>query len=80
MMGQVAIVGQTPTATQKFDDKFATNRMLEQAGLPVARGFLLADRPSEGVHALADVGQVLADLAIPFPLIVKPVRGRAARA
>jgi len=79
VMGQVAIVGQTPAATQKYDDKFATNRMLEQAGLPVARGFLLADRPSQGVHALADVGQLLTDLAIPFPLIVKPVRGRGSQ-
>ncbi|AYO78367.1 D-alanine--D-alanine ligase family protein [Sphingobium yanoikuyae] len=79
VMGQIAIVGQTPAATQKYDDKFATNRMLEQAGLPVARGFLLADRPSQGVHALADVGQLLTDLAIPFPLIVKPVRGRGSQ-
>ena len=34
VMGQVAIVGQTPAATQKYDDKFATNRMLETLPWP----------------------------------------------
>lgn len=79
VLGKVAIVGQTPTATQQYDDKFATNRMLEQAGLPVARGFLVADRASDGVFPLADVAAALLDHGLPFPLIVKPVRGRGSQ-
>lgn len=78
-IGQVAIVGQLPAATQRFDDKFATNRLLKQAGLPVARSFLLAAKARPGVRALADLKAAGSDLAVLFPLIVKPVRGRGSQ-
>lgn len=79
VLGQVAIVGQTPAATQAWDDKFATNRMMERAGLPVARGLLVAEVPSEGICALGDIDRVLDEQAIGFPLILKPVRGRGSQ-
>ncbi|WP_121116079.1 biotin carboxylase [Croceibacterium ferulae] len=73
------IVGQLPAAMQAFDDKFATNRMLAGAGLPVARSFLLSGTAREGVHTLADVDQSCAEHDMVFPLIVKPVRGRGSQ-
>ena len=79
VLGQVRIVGQLPTLTQRFDDKFATNRMMEAAGLPVALSFLLAQAVRPGVRALADVEAALAEAAMSFPLIVKPVRGRGSQ-
>lgn len=63
----IAIVGQDVAAMQRFDDKFATNRMLADAGLPVAESFLLT------ASEVADARPVA------FPLIVKPVRGRGSQ-
>jgi D-alanine-D-alanine ligase-like ATP-grasp enzyme len=79
VMGQVRIVGQSPALTQRFDDKFATNRMLEQAGLPVARSFLMAQAARPGVSALSDVEVTVRRAGLSFPLIVKPVRGRGSQ-
>ncbi|MBZ9648081.1 ATP-grasp domain-containing protein [Sphingobium sp. 3R8] len=73
------IVGQLPTLTQRYDDKFATNRMLEAAGLPVARSFLMAPAARPGVCALADAEAALTQADLSFPLIVKPVRGRGSQ-
>ena len=79
VLGQVRIVGQLPALTQLYDDKFATNRMLEQAGLPVARSFLMARTARPDIWALADVDAALAQANLLFPLIVKPVRGRGSQ-
>ncbi|NWK95317.1 biotin carboxylase [Sphingobium lactosutens] len=79
VVGQVRIVGQLPELMQRYDDKFATNRMLEQAGLPVARSFLMAQAARPDVRALAEVEAALADAGLSFPLIVKPVRGRGSQ-
>ncbi|MBJ6122199.1 biotin carboxylase [Sphingomonas mollis] len=79
VMGDVDIVGQLPRAMQAFDDKFETNRALTAADLPTARSFLLAGTAREGVRALADIDRACADMAMVFPLIVKPVRGRGSQ-
>lgn len=79
VLGQVRIVGQLPELMQRYDDKFATNRMLEDAGLPVARSFLMARSARPGVRALADIEAAIADTGLTFPLIVKPVRGRGSQ-
>ena len=73
------IVGQSPAVTQRFDDKFATNRMMSDAGLPVARSFLLSRTRRENVRGLADLEAGCAAMALDFPLIVKPVRGRGSQ-
>ncbi len=75
VIGQVAIVGQTPAAMQRFDDKFDTNRVLTAAGLPVAASFLLSATARDGVRGLDD----LPGMALSFPVIVKPVRGRGSQ-
>jgi hypothetical protein len=72
---RVEIVGQTPVAMQRFDDKFDTNRVLAQAGLPVASSFLLSATARAGVRGMDDLAA--ADLA--SPVIVKPVRGRGSQ-
>jgi D-alanine-D-alanine ligase len=79
VLGEVAIVGQLPSAMQAFDDKFTTNRMLLQAGLPVARSFLLSKDGGGAVHALCDLSTALQSEDFAFPLIVKPVRGRGSQ-
>lgn len=80
VMDRCWIVGQLPGAMQQVDDKFATNAMLRAAGLPVAASILAAPAARDGLQALADLTQdKLAALGLPFPLIVKPVRGRGSQ-
>jgi len=79
MLADFHIVGQLPAAMQAYDDKFATNRLLAEAGLPVARSFLLSGAARENVCALADVEQACTRRGMTFPLIVKPVRGRGSQ-
>lgn len=80
VMDRCPIVGQHPGAMQQADDKFATNALLREAGLPVAASILAAPQARPGVHALADLAPAaLAALGLPFPLIVKPVRGRGSQ-
>ena len=73
------IVGQLPAAMQAFDDKFETNLLLGEAGLPVARSFLLSGTAKENACALADVEYACASRRMSFPMIVKPVRGRGSQ-
>lgn len=75
----IGIVGQVPAAMQRFDDKFATNRWLVDAGLPVVESFLLSGDARPGVIALDDVAEAIATRGMRFPLIVKPVRGRGSQ-
>lgn len=79
VLSKVAIIGQLPVATQAYDDKFETNRLLAERGLSVARAFLVGMNAGAGVCALAQVEQALSDKAMTFPLIVKPVRGRGSQ-
>ena len=78
-LADFAIVGQHPAAMQAFDDKFETNRMLADAGLPVAQSFLLSRTACTNVVGLDDVEQACIDREMAFPLIVKPVRGRGSQ-
>lgn len=73
------IVGQLPATMQAFDDKFETNQLLAEAGLPVARSFLLSGAAKENVFALAEVEHACAACSMSFPMIVKPVRGRGSQ-
>jgi D-alanine-D-alanine ligase len=79
VLGDYDIVGQLPAAMQAFDDKFETNQLLANAGLPVARSFLLSGAARNEVCALHDVEQALPDKGMSFPMIVKPVRGRGSQ-
>lgn len=79
VMSQVDIVGQLPAAMQRYDDKFGTNILLRQAGLPVARSFLAALSAGADVCALETVPARLSQEAMAFPLIVKPIRGRGSQ-
>lgn len=79
VMADFDIVGQIPSAMQAFDDKYGTNILLAQAGLPVARSFLLSGTGKESVCALADVEDACASRDMSFPMIVKPVRGRGSQ-
>ena len=74
------IVGQSPEAVQRGDDKFATNHRLRTEGLPVAISLLAGRRAGPGRHALAELTPArLAELALTFPVVVKPVRGRGSQ-
>jgi hypothetical protein len=78
-LAEFDIVGQLPAAMQAFDDKFETNQLLAETGLPVARSFLLSGTAKKNVCALADVEQACAARSMAFPMIVKPVRGRGSQ-
>jgi D-alanine-D-alanine ligase-like ATP-grasp enzyme len=68
------IVGQHPAAQHAGDDKFATNRVLRENGLPLPAS-LLATR--ETLRTLTP--EALRAAGIGFPLVVKPVRGRGSQ-
>ncbi len=79
VLGDYDIVGQLPAAMQAYDDKFETNQLLANAGLPVARSFLLSGAARDEVCALDNVERALSDNGMSFPMIVKPVRGRGSQ-
>ncbi|MBX7215003.1 MAG: hypothetical protein K1X39_13400 [Thermoflexales bacterium] len=60
----VRIVGQPAGVVERYDDKFVTNALLREAGLPVADSWLIAD---DAELPPAEAG---------YPLVVKPNRGR----
>ncbi|MCX2563025.1 D-alanine--D-alanine ligase family protein [Acetobacter thailandicus] len=79
VMKQVCIVGQLPSAVQNFDDKFHTNRLLAERGLPAARSFLLGD-DNEAEITLSNLTEAsLAQRNLIFPLMLKPIRGRGSQ-
>lgn len=79
VMGRVTVVGQLPADVEKFDDKFRTNHMLTEHGLPTARSFLLGR--GDGAEILLDTVDdvTLSECGLAFPLVVKPVRGRGSQ-
>lgn len=74
------IVGQAPAAQEAADDKFVTNALLRDAGLPVPASILVAPDARPAVHALSALTDRVLDAAgLRFPLVVKPVRGRGSQ-
>ena len=59
------IVGQKPQKVEIFDDKFYTNNLLKEKGLPIPLSYLL----SSDKHTCE----------IKFPAVIKPVRGRGSQ-
>ncbi|CAI3934295.1 D-alanine-D-alanine ligase or related ATP-grasp enzyme (DdlA) (PDB:1E4E) [Commensalibacter communis] len=73
-------IGQTPKAMQRFDDKFITNKLLLQHGLPVAQSYLVGQKVVHaGILSLADLQSKIDKAEMVFPLVVKPVRGRGSQ-
>lgn len=60
----VEFIGQTTSGNEDADDKFLTNKRLREAGLSVARSNLLSENQID---------------PIPFPLVLKPIRGRGSQ-
>jgi hypothetical protein len=80
LLEDIWVVGQTPRAQQRFDDKFATNALLRSSGLPVVRSVLIGGTSGGGAQGLDDLGDAsLAELGFAYPLVVKPVRGRGSQ-
>ncbi|AKQ65983.1 D-alanine--D-alanine ligase [Myxococcus hansupus] len=75
VLSRVAVVGQHPAAVHRFDDKFDTNQLLLQRGLPVARSLLVAREARAGVVAL----DAVSTQGLAFPVMVKPIRGRGSQ-
>ncbi|TDW67335.1 D-Ala-D-Ala ligase-like protein [Novosphingobium sp. PhB55] len=65
------VVGPDPRAMQEIDDKAATNTRLLDAGLPVARSWL--------IDGDGDLDAQLAPFAQVVPIVVKPLRGRGSQ-
>ncbi|MGF7153658.1 D-alanine--D-alanine ligase family protein [Novosphingobium gossypii] len=66
------VVGPDPRTMQAVDDKAATNARLRDAGLPVARSWVV-----DG--SAPDIGAQLEQFAQHLPLVVKPLRGRGSQ-
>jgi D-alanine-D-alanine ligase-like ATP-grasp enzyme len=80
--GDVRIVGQPPSAVERFDDKRYTNRVLASRGCPVPRAVLVgAAGDQEDVLSADSLGEeALRAHGLQLPLVVKPVRGRGSEA
>lgn len=62
----IRIVGQDPDLVERYDDKWLTNALLRQKGLPIPDAVL--------IQSADQIDHDMADLS--FPLIIKPIRGR----
>ncbi|MGE3333147.1 MAG: ATP-grasp domain-containing protein [Rhodospirillaceae bacterium] len=73
-LGTHWMVGQLPAAQQAGDDKFATNALLRDNGLPL---------PASVLAARAEIDSLTPDSLrarnLHFPLVVKPIRGRGSQ-
>ncbi|MBN9295763.1 MAG: ATP-grasp domain-containing protein [Filimonas sp.] len=61
----IYFVGQLPYITDRFDDKWITNRLLHEAKLPIPRAVMVQKDSSFVVQ-----------LPFDFPVVVKPILGR----
>ncbi|MEM6700817.1 MAG: ATP-grasp domain-containing protein [Bacteroidota bacterium] len=65
----IRIIGQAPSQVDLHDDKIVTNRMLADHGISIPAHFII-----EKLNELESVNTKL-----PFPMVVKPVRGRGSQ-
>jgi D-alanine-D-alanine ligase len=73
----VAVVGQNPANVGRFDDKFYTNSLLRDAGLPLPASVIIGDYPQSVLPDWQAVTlALLQEHGLTFPLIIKPIRGR----
>jgi D-alanine-D-alanine ligase-like ATP-grasp enzyme len=78
--GKVLIVGQRPELVQAYDDKWAANARVRQAGCSVPASLLVAEEPADDAIALGELSEASLDAhGLPFPLVVKPLRGRGSQ-
>ncbi len=74
VLGTHWIVGQLPAAQQAGDDKFATNALLRDNGLPLPASVLAGRAEIDSLTT-----DTLRDRDLHFPLVVKPIRGRGSQ-
>ena len=79
IQADIRVVGQNPFRVQRFEDKLATNRLLRQSGLPVARSIAIPCRKRDDLINKGDVTTELQQLPFAFPLVMKPIRGRGSQ-
>jgi D-alanine-D-alanine ligase len=63
------VVGQDLTSVEKYDDKWLTNELLRQQGLPVPTAIII----DQTNLAQLDINP---SLGLSFPVVAKPIRGR----
>ncbi|WP_299124792.1 ATP-grasp domain-containing protein [uncultured Winogradskyella sp.] len=64
----IQFVGQIPRQVDAYDDKYFTNELLRKNKIPIPKTKLIS------IDNMADY-----ELDIPFPLVVKPIRGRGSQ-
>lgn len=80
VLSTTKIVGQHPRSVERFDDKWITNRLLQQAGLPVVSGCLVRSEVRPDSYCPEELTEdLLTKQGLHFPLILKPVRGRGSQ-
>jgi len=67
----IKLIANPPKVVDVVDDKAFANKLLQHHGFPTPKSWLLEGNPKRSIERL---GQLVYDL--PYPVIVKPVRGR----
>lgn len=79
-LSSAKVVGQHPEKVERFDDKWITNTVLRQAGLPVASGCLVSRDVRPDSYCPEELTRrFLAEKNLRFPVVLKPVRGRGSQ-
>ncbi|WP_292010748.1 ATP-grasp domain-containing protein [Chryseobacterium sp.] len=64
----ISVVGQIPENVDLYDDKWVTNALLKDYGLPIPRSVMIT---------LENIESYILDF--PFPVVTKPIRGRGSQ-
>jgi D-alanine-D-alanine ligase len=76
----VKIVGQNPEKVEQFDDKWMTNGLLREAGLPVVSGCKISSDVRPDSYCPEELTErFLTERGLHFPMVLKPVRGRGSQ-
>jgi D-alanine-D-alanine ligase len=80
VLDRVRVVGQHPDSVHRFDDKWLTNGILRDAGLPVVTSTLIGAEPDVETLVIGTLTEeLLAGHDLRLPLILKPLRGRGSQ-
>ncbi|WP_330747002.1 ATP-grasp domain-containing protein [Chryseobacterium sp. CP-77] len=64
----ISVVGQIPSDAERFDDKWKTNQLLSEYQIPIPKSILITQDNYTNYT-----------LNFPFPVVVKPIRGRGSQ-
>lgn len=76
----VKIVGQIPSLTSRFDDKYNTNQLLYKNGIPIPACFIATSASASNYIPFSEISETLLKKQnLTFPIVIKPIRGRGSQ-